>query len=441
MAKRPMMKRVARAMRPFAKPHNAARDAVVMPDVALNAMPNISKAHYSNFEQVSNRSYEPPTSAGILNGSAKSPTVPAITASADMDLSDNVKSPRPVMVQSSSGTDDRAAAAIQAIWRGKTARFDLPLANQAYSEPVDVVLLIALVYLGLGCLLIIAGLIPPSYALVALGVVAVLVAWHSHLMAAIFPALRVRVRRSIFPPSRIPLSATNWSETELASFAAGLLRSTSVSSGLGEASFAEESLADALSLHAIRIQAVWRGKNARVEWSERSFAEGDDRTDDATSPQARVKWQRAAQDTAKLRDVVSLWLSFVVPPDDKERIAKLPNKNRPSHYAWMRGLLMALARGRPPPAPDGKSGRAGIPLFVVAGACPSSFAGMQAVMYVALNEGEGGDGGLGGSTPTTVDFWWIKPKQRQPSSLERHTLQRNASGAPNVGDRLLLSAI
>ena len=54
------------------------------------------------------------------------------------------------------------------------------------------------------------------------------------------------------------------------------------------------------------------------------------------------------------------------------------------------------------------------PLFVVLGACPNSFCSMQAVMFCRL--------------ASDVDFWWIKPKESDPSSLEAKTLDYNSAG-------------
>ena len=66
-------------------------------------------------------------------------------------------------------------------------------------------------------------------------------------------------------------------------------------------------------------------------------------------------------------------------------VARLPNPNRPSHYAWLRELVTSVARCEPPPVSDARQPNSrGTPLLVVAGACPSIFAGMQAVMYTAM---------------------------------------------------------
>ena len=84
-------------------------------------------------------------------------------------------------------------------------------------------------------------------------------------------------------------------------------------------------------------------------------------------------------------------------------MAKQPNKNRPSHYLWLSELLHQIACGTAPCARDLATGERCQPLFVVAGACPSSLAGMQAVLYCRRIEG--------------CDFWWIKPKKDVPWQL------------------------
>ena len=100
---------------------------------------------------------------------------------------------------------------------------------------------------------------------------------------------------------------------------------------------------------------------------------------------------------------------------------------------------MRIARLSPPAAPDAKAGREGTPLFVVAGACPSSFAGVQAVMYAAMQPaaaagaaaavGSPGAPAAGGSgSAPEVDFWWVKPRADARRQLDKGTLPRNVSG-------------
>lgn len=102
------------------------------------------------------------------------------------------------------------------------------------------------------------------------------------------------------------------------------------------------------------------------------------------------------------------------------------NKNRVSDYEWIAPLLLAIVQGRAEPVRDLSTGVAGAPMFVVAGACPNPFCGMQAVMYSMMQ-----------TAPTTaIDFWWIKPvstrssapSTRAPPELERATLQRHHRG-------------
>ena len=96
-------------------------------------------------------------------------------------------------------------------------------------------------------------------------------------------------------------------------------------------------------------------------------------------------------------------------------VGRLWNRNRPAHYGWLRQLLEQIAGGRAPAVRDLASGASGTPLLVVAGACPSVLAGMQAVVYAAM--------------PSCVDFWWLKPSAASPAHLERETLHRHAKGA------------
>ena len=96
-------------------------------------------------------------------------------------------------------------------------------------------------------------------------------------------------------------------------------------------------------------------------------------------------------------------------------MGRLWNRNRPAHYGWLRSLLEEIAGGRAPAVRDLATGASGTPLLVVAGACPSVLAGMQAVVYAAM--------------PSCVDFWWVKPSLLSPAELEPQTLHRHAKGA------------
>eukprot|EP00928_Gymnodinium_smaydae_P011883 TRINITY_DN14349_c0_g1_i2.p1 TRINITY_DN14349_c0_g1~~TRINITY_DN14349_c0_g1_i2.p1 ORF type:complete len:378 (+),score=58.87 TRINITY_DN14349_c0_g1_i2:39-1136(+) len=92
------------------------------------------------------------------------------------------------------------------------------------------------------------------------------------------------------------------------------------------------------------------------------------------------------------------------------------NANRLSHFHWLDELLSDIlsgsVRGR---ALDTREKPAD-PLFVVAGACPNSFCGMQAVLYCR--------------TCDAIDFWWVKPQAEKPDLLDWNTLSHNAQG-PN----------
>ncbi|CAE7520388.1 unnamed protein product [Symbiodinium natans] len=98
------------------------------------------------------------------------------------------------------------------------------------------------------------------------------------------------------------------------------------------------------------------------------------------------------------------------------------NKNRLSHFHWLHEILsMIVEKKCKGVATCVETRRRGTPLFVVAGVCPNSLCGMQAVMYCKFDK--------------DVDFWWIKPKVDKPDQLERNTLDlhkegkyRNASG-------------
>ncbi|CAE8609320.1 unnamed protein product [Polarella glacialis] len=100
---------------------------------------------------------------------------------------------------------------------------------------------------------------------------------------------------------------------------------------------------------------------------------------------------------------------------------KLPpqNKNRVSHYQWIEELLQTIVAGdssslckadkgkRPP-------GQGCAPLFVVAGACPNSFCGMQAVLFSQVGHG--------------VDFWFVKPLPGNNDVLDKNTLKLHTKG-------------
>ena len=105
------------------------------------------------------------------------------------------------------------------------------------------------------------------------------------------------------------------------------------------------------------------------------------------------------------------------------QLDRAANRNRPSHYQWIAGLLEQIAANSAPLVADLQTDQSGVPLFIVAGACPSMFASMQAVMYVSM---------LGAAAPT-LDFWWIKPHHAAPNELEPQTLSKQHAG-PHKND-------
>lgn len=102
--------------------------------------------------------------------------------------------------------------------------------------------------------------------------------------------------------------------------------------------------------------------------------------------------------------------------------AKFSNKNRPADYAWMEKLLSEIAVNDAPSVTDNSTNAAGSALFVMAGACPSALAGMQAVGFFDMGAASGRSG------KEAVDFWWLKPRAKEPTVLEEQTLNRNGKG-------------
>jgi hypothetical protein len=104
----------------------------------------------------------------------------------------------------------------------------------------------------------------------------------------------------------------------------------------------------------------------------------------------------------------------------QELLSKMPNRNRPSHYKWVEGLVAMVAHCKAPSVSDLATKDVGHPLFIVMGACPSVFAGMQAVVYTAME--------AAGPGAHRVDYWWVKPDPAAPANLQMETLNRHAKG-------------
>lgn len=102
----------------------------------------------------------------------------------------------------------------------------------------------------------------------------------------------------------------------------------------------------------------------------------------------------------------------------RKRLPSSGNTNMPGDYIWLEDALKTLSSGEAGGLGccDTSTGKAQTPLFFVLGACPSSFAGMQAVVFCADSESK-------------VDFWWVKPKKADSSQIEIQTLSRNEKGA------------
>lgn len=102
------------------------------------------------------------------------------------------------------------------------------------------------------------------------------------------------------------------------------------------------------------------------------------------------------------------------------------NKNMPSEYSWLSELLEMIVKnetfGVGSLDRSNTHAQSTSPLFVVCGACPSSFAPMQAILYSAVGKGT-----------ESIDFWWIKPVKGHPELFEQMTLSRWAKG-PHKND-------
>jgi hypothetical protein len=92
------------------------------------------------------------------------------------------------------------------------------------------------------------------------------------------------------------------------------------------------------------------------------------------------------------------------------------NKNVVASFSWVRELLELIVQGRARDAvADTSTQRRATPLFVIAGACPNSLCGMQAVLYSAYAD-------------LSVDFWWVKPRKDDPNRPEKETWNLHRTG-------------
>eukprot|EP00933_Yihiella_yeosuensis_P030209 TRINITY_DN2386_c3_g1_i1.p1 TRINITY_DN2386_c3_g1~~TRINITY_DN2386_c3_g1_i1.p1 ORF type:complete len:341 (-),score=64.61 TRINITY_DN2386_c3_g1_i1:360-1382(-) len=97
------------------------------------------------------------------------------------------------------------------------------------------------------------------------------------------------------------------------------------------------------------------------------------------------------------------------------------NNNLPAHYIWLKSLLWSISRLEASTLHCKDSSKKDVsPIFVVFGACPATFCGMQAVMFSARPS-------------SRIDFWWVKPSKSQPSEMENNTLSKHVSG-PHKND-------
>eukprot|EP00438_Fugacium_kawagutii_P002001 Skav208918 [mRNA] locus=scaffold787:73495:78833:+ [translate_table: standard] len=91
------------------------------------------------------------------------------------------------------------------------------------------------------------------------------------------------------------------------------------------------------------------------------------------------------------------------------------NKNKISHFHWSEEILRMIVDGKNKGVSTiRETGEKCTPLLLVAGACPNSICGMQAVMFAQAKAG--------------VEFWWAKPQADLPRQLDRNTLDLHKEG-------------
>jgi len=91
------------------------------------------------------------------------------------------------------------------------------------------------------------------------------------------------------------------------------------------------------------------------------------------------------------------------------------NQNRISHFPWLEDILKVIVDGKNKDVSVIKeTGELCTPLLLVAGACPNSICGMQAVMFTQVKTG--------------IEFWWTKPQADLPNKLDPNTLNLHKEG-------------
>lgn len=103
---------------------------------------------------------------------------------------------------------------------------------------------------------------------------------------------------------------------------------------------------------------------------------------------------------------------------EERKRRKRQNANLVTQYAWLEGLMRDIVECNAGNIEciDRETNQGCLPLFVVAGVCPSKVppSPMQAVLFVE-KDGE-------------IDFWFVKPDAANPKNLQKETLCKHAKG-------------
>eukprot|EP00931_Biecheleriopsis_adriatica_P092877 TRINITY_DN66645_c0_g1_i1.p1 TRINITY_DN66645_c0_g1~~TRINITY_DN66645_c0_g1_i1.p1 ORF type:complete len:386 (-),score=71.52 TRINITY_DN66645_c0_g1_i1:70-1227(-) len=137
-----------------------------------------------------------------------------------------------------------------------------------------------------------------------------------------------------------------------------------------------------------------------------------------------TKFHRSARRTRSLQQALSRIVGRGSNRPDAKTRSMFWNTNLPDDYCWLEAPMWCIAKNESCEmiCKDLATGKGLSPLFFVAGACPNTFCGMQAVMYSAAN-----------GSSTDVDFWWVKPLKDDKDNLESNTLCRHSKG-PHKND-------